>query len=106
MESQKAAAPAGDVALTLFSSINIYSSCIYTSKQDRPRAQVQVLVCDLFLFINYYQTSWSGLGLGELALSQSKVWRWYMLESLPSPDVTTLVGRREHGGGRDLTVWM
>lgn len=28
-----------------------------------------------------------------------------MLESLPSPDVSTLVGWREHGRGKDLTVW-
>jgi len=65
-----------------------------------------MLACDLFLFINYYQIPWSGLGLCQLALSQSKVWRWYMLESLSSPDVATVIGWREHGGGRGLTVRM
>lgn len=54
------------VILTFFSSTDMHSSSKYSSKQDRPRAHVQVLACDLLLHTNCYHAPWPCLGLCQL----------------------------------------
>lgn len=54
------------VILTFFSSTDMHSSSKYSSEQDRPRAHVQVLACDLLLHTNCYHAPWPCLGLCQL----------------------------------------
>lgn len=80
------------VVLTFFSSTDMHSNCKYSSKQDRPRAHVQVLAFNLLLYTNCYDSLVMFGPVPTPISSRARFGDGVCYEFLSSLHVTTLIG--------------